>query len=676
MNSIRIVSLFILFTFCLSKITGQPISTPWGNIDGILVEGEKFEIETSIRSVRPDWKSYVKTEKYNWEGTQIFEKKNDKYIVSHFLQGLPLEFTNKMYGDKHGNAKIEMDIKAKGNVAQAGTYFCCEFLSNDFSKGTITLYKNKKLVKSSKLHELTKKNNVLLLANADKVVLQSEKRNYEIIAKKSFNILLRQDFIDPPKYINDPVPNQKIIEEDPVQKNADFQLYFELVQGEMKKGESCSEIFEIKATGVVNKEIATISINTENPGRSFQGIGGNFRLQFPKNDPEVIKYCLDSLNVNWARVPFYWNEWHSNENDSPYEKVKKGMLNERFYKQMELTKKLACQGAKIVISIWSPPEWAIDKTITVPKGVVLDNDKIVKISKSIASYLLYLKKEYGVEAELFSFNEPDYGVEVRQSPENHYSQNKQIGLYFNKVGLKTKILIADTGSGTKKARDILSEILKDKELHKYAGAISFHTYHGGTNADLKEWGKIANDLNLPIMIAEGGMNSAAHRFEMVFLEPWFQLEEIDTYIRFCNLCQPITILEWQLTSDYSVLTGKGLYNDDGPLRPTQRFWNLKQLGLTPFDAFSLPTISSSNTISSAAFGDIKNDKYAIHLVNNGATRKISIEGLPKNIKKLNVYITDASSGMKKQADVKVIDGVAKIEASALSFITMINYPIE
>jgi len=36
-------------------------------------------------------------------------------------------------------------------------------------------------------------------------------------------------------------------------------------------------------------------------------------------------------------------------------------------------------------------------------------------------------------------------------------------------------------------------------------------------------------------------------------------------------------MQWQLTTDYSVLSGGSVYGESGPLKPTQRFWNLKQL---------------------------------------------------------------------------------------------------
>jgi CheY-like chemotaxis protein len=72
-----------------------------------------------------------------------------------------------------------------------------------------------------------------------------------------------------------------------------------------------------------------------------------------------------------------------------------------------------------------------------------------------------------------------------------------------------------------------------------------------------------------------------------------------------------------------VLKGGGVYSEAGPLEPTQRFWNLKQLGLTPPRAFALPMTSDRPEGTSAAFGDLANGTLAIHLVNRGGQRLAS-----------------------------------------------------
>jgi hypothetical protein len=52
-----------------------------------------------------------------------------------------------------------------------------------------------------------------------------------------------------------------------------------------------------------------------------------------------------------------------------------------------------------------------------------------RICESINKCVTYLKQEYGVEHTLFSFNEPDTGVQVLQTPEEHLSPARKLGQY-------------------------------------------------------------------------------------------------------------------------------------------------------------------------------------------------------------------------------------------------------
>ena len=189
---------------------------------------------------------------------------------------------------------------------------------------------------------------------------------------------------------------------------------------------------------------------------------------------------------------------------------------------------------------------------------------------------------------------------------------------------------------------------------------------------MKAWLLSAQKLNLPLMAVEGGPNSALHRYPNQFLEKWFQLSEIDLYVRICRDAQVSTIMEWQLTPNYSVLIGNGLYGDNGPLRPTQRFWNLKQLGATHEGSFWIPCTVDRPNISAAAYADILNGLYTIHLVNNSASRKAILTNIPANVKSLNVYKTDYTRGMQKAESVTVQNGSAQIQLDSACFTTVTN----
>src|SRR6185369_11541288 len=79
-----------------------------------------------------------------------------------------------------------------------------------------------------------------------------------------------------------------------------------------------------------------------------------------------------------------------------------------------------------------------------PRGNPLNPEKMAKIKESIAGYLLYLKEKYGVEAAMFSFNESDLGINVRQTAREHAELIKTLGAHFATRGLATKLALGDT----------------------------------------------------------------------------------------------------------------------------------------------------------------------------------------------------------------------------------------
>jgi len=128
-----------------------------------------------------------------------------------------------------------------------------------------------------------------------------------------------------------------------------------------------------------------------------------------------------------------------------------------------------------------------------------------------------------------------------------------------------------------------------------------------------------------------------------------------------------------LTADYSPLAGGGIFNDNGPLRPTRRFWNLKQLASTPARSFWLPvTCSKQPNVTCAAVGNIAEGVYTVHVVNQGATRSATISGVPEGVRQLRMWVTDADRGMQELEPVPVSGGKAQMALPATSYTTLIG----
>ena len=294
-----------------------------------------------------------------------------------------------------------------------------------------------------------------------------------------------------------------------------------------------------------------------------------------------------------------------------------------------------------------------------------------RIAESIAGYLLFLKEQYGVEASMFSFNESDLGINVRQTPREHTELIKTLGPSFAGKGLATKLALGDTSDAN--PIEFIRPAMRDPEAVKYVGAVDFHSWRGCTDKILAQWRDAARELNVPLIVAEGSTDAAAYRYPQILLEQSFALYEINLYLRILAIAQPRSILQWQLTADYSPLAGGGIFNDNGPLRPTRRFWNLKQLASTPPRSFSLPVACNQQpNITCAAFGDIANGIYTVHMVNHGATRRATLSGLPPTMKRLRLWVTDADRGMQESDPVPVAEGKAQFSLAATSYTTVVG----
>jgi len=442
-------------------------------------------------------------------------------------------------------------------------------------------------------------------------------------------------------------------------------LLIPIVTGTLNAGTPYHLSFTLKATCDVDSAPVTLTLDPAQTGPAFAGIGGNFRLQSPA-DPATIVYNFENLRITWGRLEMPLSSWQTSETADPTI----GPLANNVRQAMEMARTLAQRKIPMIISDWSAPGWAVATGTgqggNRGSGRRIAPEKWPAMYKAITSYLAYLKANYGAEPLLFSFNEADMGINVKLTPEEQDTVIKGLGAAFAAAGLVTKPLLGDTGNPTPKPANFIDPTIADPEAMKYVGAVSFHCWTGGSDAVIARWGQIAERFKLPLLVAEGGTDPDSYRYPVVFLEPWYALDEIDLYVRCLALARPAAILHWQLTDNYSLLTGG---RNGQPLQPTQRFFNLKQLDLTPPTAPSLAVKSDRPRLTVAAYGD-ERDGYAIHLVNTGATRPVTLTGLPTTLSQLYPSVTDATRRLQALPPVPVSGGTAKFSADALSYLTL------
>ena len=603
------IALAMQCMLCMAQTnTGHKVHSEvmaWSNITGVRLDGELIDFESALCVGNPDGK-IEKTGRERQQNVR-YRREDQTQIVDIPLHGA--HFHQEVTDMNERQVRIKLNAEADETL-QEGAFFSMAFAPK--------YYANAKIKTSGK-----------------KVTVAAKERNLTLILNKKVNTLVRQE--------------------------QEGKVLYVTLMPTLNKGEKTDLEVLLTVDGTRHNETAHIALDLSKPGSRFVGLGGNFRIQNSKKDPEVIDYCLKNMRVAMGRVEFPWASWDKGGKDDPH-----------VVESARMAARLKAIGMPLVVSCWFPPQWALAPGHKRGRGGVaalrLDPAKQDSIYESMISYLHFLKNDYGVEADYFSFNESDIGIDVLHTPQEHCDFIKSFGAALARHHLPTKMLLGDNSDAT--TIDFIQPALKDKDAHKYIGAVSFHSWRGCDDETLRRWHDAARSINVPLIVGEGSTDAAAWRYPAIFKESTFALYEINLYMRLCAICQPLSILQWQLTADYSLLQGNGILGDDGPLRPTQRFHNLRQLAMIPADAFSIPLAVDKENVNTAAFYNKAQEKGALHMVNNGAACKAEVSGLPASVNHAVVFVTNASQNAEEMS-VNVSQGIATIDMPAESFVTIL-----
>lgn len=620
--------------------------TTWGNMTGIRVENQLMKFTTSLAIVNQN--DY--TRRTRKEGQDIdFKRDGARKVFSYKMNDLNWEKSIETLD--MGEARVEVSFSSSRDTIINAAFFSIE-LPEQFD--TKTTFK---------------------LINPESISLQDISANFPDAQYKAPALGILIEAPGRRLEVNFSKPTEVIIYK--ASEDSKIRVNMIMASGEIEGEEIFNNNFTIKASGEMDKSPLSLQIFPKQQGKVWDGIGGNFRLQNAKTDPQVIDYSLENLNVTWSRVEMPWREWHPDQIKDPASEARNGNLHPKVKAAMEMAQRLDKMGIPVMLAGWFAPEWAI---IGKPfKGVhpdgsmgnLLDLTKKEKIYTSIVSYVKYLKDEYGVETVLFSLNESDLGIDVRQTAEEHNDLIKELGALFRAAGLQTEFLLGDTADAN--GWEFTTIASMDPESVPYIGGVSFHSWRGWTDENLIKWRDISNRVDAPLFVGEGSIDAGAWRYPQIFEEPTYALDEIDVYVKIMNIAQPRSILQWQLTADYSILSGGGISgNYEDELYPTQRFFNLKQLGTTPQGLHYIPITVDNKDVRAAALGDNLKGLYTIHLVNRGPAREVQLKGLPKQVKGVEMVITNQNSSNKRVKTIKVNKGKAQFILEGASFVSLFS----
>jgi hypothetical protein len=649
--------------FGCSAAFGQAEVSASGGLRGIRIDGELMAFKTGVRVAGSPGPGGA--EQAEMLGNVQFHREGNQQIceggirLGDFRRGFayvfraPSQLGCRMVFEDAGVGVVNVDVRIKVNadVKTDGVNFYLHLPAADYAKGSVVLIDS----------------DASAIGQIPLTATRPSEKHYLSVMAGGLRFLSAHRQLE----MRLDSPREIVFGDDRRKPDGDLDIYFPLATGPLTEGQEIRARITFRSSGDVDRSQANVVIDPSRPGSEFDGMGGNFRLQSP-GDPLEIQYNLRNMRVAWGRVAMPLNFWQPKEDVDSTQAADSGKMNGEVQSAMEMARTLALKKIPMIISVWSAPDWALmprqgGRRFFFGGGRKINPKKYDEVCKSIGSYLEYLKVHYGAEPKYFSFNESDLGIQVLQTPADHAEAIKRLGAYFASHGLVTKMVLGDTSDP--KPFKFIDVAMGDPEAVKYVGAVSFHSWHGGTVGQFTHWGRAAKKLGVPLLVGEGGTDSNSYAYPNIFLEPWYGLEEISEYVEICRICQPEAILQWQLTGNYSLLTGG---EDGNPLAPTERFWLLRQLGSMPAGAKAIPvSCDKKEIVACAFFGD---GKYWVDLVNNGATRVVAVSGLPEGVTELRVLVTDGGRGMKDMGMVAVGGGAAQVTLDSGSFTTLVSDP--
>lgn len=431
-----------------------------------------------------------------------------------------------------------------------------------------------------------------------------------------------------------------------------FQLRAAFAQGPVSSGASAALTVSLHLTDThPAPPPVRLTLDASKTRYHFDGFGGNYCWS---NSSPIAAYTLNNLKLAWARSEMKVVQWDA-QRDHPGPELRADLETWRRFQQL---------GVPFVVSIW----WLPERFYTDPYEKsrsghfrIINPEKWDELLELMGSYLLYAKREYGVEPDLFSFNEANRGVYVGLTPETHTQAIKRIGAYFRKIGLKTQMLLGDT-TGMRDTHLFTLDAASDPEAMQYIGAVAFHSWGGGTPEQYTAWGDVAEWLHLPLLVSELGVDGAAY-----YTRSW---DSYDYGLRESKMAQEVLIYArpqgtqfWQFTQDYALAhVGR-----DGVVEPTARFWLMKHFtDLTPHGSELLTTASDQRNVLFTAFR--KDSAYTLHILNLGAARASHLEGLPDG--EWQVTETTESAQYQRKAAVGSGEGRLVLDLPSRSLVSL------
>lgn len=507
-------------------------------------------------------------------------------------------------------------ITAQADMTLEGLYFFVYLPVADFTSGTCRLLSGGGSVAAAKFPSVTPADPHFLNGDASKAVFANAAGDTTV------TLDLGTD-------------RQCSVQDERAWGGTTYAAFTSFASGVLQRGDRRSISWTLSARSARNTGPVRLAVAPDQVRYHLQGIGGDYC--YSKQSP-VTSYTLTTLLSGWARTEMLLADWEpTNANltsDTQWALLAgHDVAGSDLHAGFLLAQAIQRRGIPAMITVWHLPEWAYtdpgqpwDKS-----GRVVAPERWDDVLRCIGSFLLYARAQYGVEPDLFSFNEPDYGVYTLLTPDGERDAIKRVGAHLQGLGLKTCMVLGDTTSIGPIA--FTQPTVADATAMQYVGALSVHSWGGATPAQYAAWGDLAASTGLPLLIAEVGVDAQAWRSPSILRSDLYALREVRLYQDILLYARPQGTMQWEFTDDYSlvdVTSGPG----GTLLTPNRRFWYMKQFcNLTPHGSDALATTSDAAAVQFTAFRKTVQGsaQHVLHIANDGPARSAVLTGLPEGM---------------------------------------------
>lgn len=296
-----------------------------------------------------------------------------------------------------------------------------------------------------------------------------------------------------------------------------------------------------------------IQVNRRDLRQTLAGLGGNFcqpRYGETRAMDPVGERLLQTLKVTGARVGIPLNNWAPEPN--LYSQENQALAS------FQAIKLLKAKNIPVIASVWEPPRWMLPGQPE-EQGQSLHADKWDACIEAIGEYLRTAKEYFGASPDYFSFNEPDYGVNVKMSPQEQARFIRDASKAWAAKGIKVKFLIGDTASGTNLA-PYVEHLMAQRDLLPHLGPIAYHTWDalGAPDDTYENIARLGRQHKKAIWATEAGHDAQLWQKP----NPWASWENalglVRAYSRSYRLSGAERLDYWTYQDNYTLLDPKTL----------------------------------------------------------------------------------------------------------------------